>query len=93
MSFSQSDCSISGQYDVILPFLSKNITPMPFSSWNVNKLRTRCCLLDTSLLRHIMTLFNEKGGGCDIIEIDNDERGVIGDFTMISNIRITKAKR
>ena len=27
-----------------------------------------------------------------IIEIDNDERGVIGDFTMISDIRITKAK-
>ena len=28
---------------------------------------------------------------CDI-EIDNDERGVIGDFTTVSNIRITKAK-
>ena len=28
----------------------------------------------------------------DNIEIDNDERGVIGDFTMISDIRITKAK-
>ena len=27
-----------------------------------------------------------------IIEIDNDERGVIGDFTMISDIRITKAE-
>ena len=26
------------------------------------------------------------------IEIDNDERGVIGDFTTISDIRITKAK-
>ena len=25
------------------------------------------------------------------IEIDNDERGVIGNFTMISDIRITKA--
>ena len=25
------------------------------------------------------------------IEIDNDERGVIGDFTTISDIRITKA--
>ena len=32
--------------------------------------------------------------GCPIssIEIDNDERGVIGDFTTISDIRITKAK-
>ena len=28
----------------------------------------------------------------DIIEIDNDERGVIGDFTTISDIRIAKAK-
>ena len=28
----------------------------------------------------------------NIIEIDNDERGVIGDFTTISDIRITKAK-
>ena len=27
-----------------------------------------------------------------IIEIDNDERGVIGDFTTISDIRITKAE-
>ena len=27
-----------------------------------------------------------------IIEIDNDERGVIGDFATISDIRITKAK-
>ena len=27
-----------------------------------------------------------------VIEIDNDERGVIGDFTTISDIRITKAK-
>ena len=27
-----------------------------------------------------------------IIEIDNDERGVIGDFTTISDIRITKVK-
>ena len=27
----------------------------------------------------------------DIIEIDNDERGVIGDFTTISDIRIMKA--
>ena len=27
-----------------------------------------------------------------IIKIDNDKRGVIGDFTMISDIRITKAK-
>ena len=26
------------------------------------------------------------------IEIDNDERGVICDFTTISDIRITKAK-
>ena len=26
------------------------------------------------------------------IEIDNDERGVIGDFTTISDIRITKVK-
>ena len=26
------------------------------------------------------------------IEIDNDERGVIGDFTTISDIRITKAE-
>ena len=26
------------------------------------------------------------------IEIDNDERGVIGDFTTISDIRIMKAK-
>ena len=26
------------------------------------------------------------------IEIDNDERGVIGDFITISDIRITKAK-
>ena len=30
--------------------------------------------------------------GVCIIEIDNDERGVIGDFTTISDIRITKAK-
>ena len=34
------------------------MTLMPFSSWNVNKLR-RYCLLDTSLLRHIMTFFSE----------------------------------
>ena len=27
-----------------------------------------------------------------IIEIDNDERGVIGDFTTISDVRITKAE-
>ena len=45
------------------------MTSMPFLSWNVNKLRTRCCLLDTSLLCHIMTLFSENkkfGGGGDI---------------------------
>ena len=39
VSFSQSDCSICGQYDVILPFLTKKISLMPFSSWNVNKQR------------------------------------------------------
>ena len=27
-----------------------------------------------------------------VIETDNDERGVIGDFTMISDIRIKKAE-
>ena len=46
------------------------MTPMPFSSWNVNKLRTRCCLLDTSLLHHIMMLLSENnkfgGWGVDI---------------------------
>ena len=30
---------------------------------------------------------------CVNIEIDNDERGVIGDFTTISDIRIMKAER
>ena len=29
----------------------------------------------------------------NIIEIDNDERGVIGDFTTMSDIRITKADK
>ena len=50
------------------------MTLMPFSSWNVNKLRSGCCLLDTSLLRHIMTLFSENkkfqggwGGGVILI--------------------------
>ena len=32
VSFGQSDCSICGQYDMILPFLDeKNITQMPVS--------------------------------------------------------------
>ena len=43
-------------------------------------------------LRRSTTILRAPHTPTYIIEIDNDERGVIGDFTTISDIRITKAK-
>ena len=53
VSFGQSDCSICGQYDMILPVLNKKYHSDALLVLECKQ--TRCSVLGTSLLCHIMT--------------------------------------